>query len=167
MLTRTARVGLRPLTGLAFPYKGSLSVLNLVCTPLSRPWQARQWSGQALAVLHPQYDQNTIENLRRIRKYILTPTMLRNFSTTPIRQKEATEVSSPEDTTTDLSKRDNPEDITLGFERTEKGEAAREVDLSARLKDRSPQSEKGEVWRLLRLAGREWRTLTGFFSLIL
>ena len=50
---------------------------------------------------------------------------------------------------------------TLEFKRTEKGEAAKAVDLSARLKERSPQPEKGEVIRLLKLAGREWRILSG------
>lgn len=82
------------------------------------------------------------------------------MSTSAVKCKEAAQVNISNDPPTDLAKRENPEDMALGFKRTEKGEAAREVDLSARLKDRSA-SEKGEVIRLLRLAGREWRTLTG------
>lgn len=58
----------------------------------------------------------------------------------------------------------DPDDTSLEYKRTEKGEAAKEVDLSARLKDRSSQTEKGEVIRLLKLAAREWRTLSGISS---
>ena len=53
------------------------------------------------------------------------------------------------------------DEAPLEYKRTEKGEAAKAVDLSARLKDRSSRNEKGEVIRLLKLAGREWRTLSG------
>jgi hypothetical protein len=85
----------------------------------------------------------------------------RKLSTTRILRKE---VAAPkEDVATELSKPNPTEDISLEFKRTEKGEAAKEVDLSARLKDRSSQNDKGEVLRLLRLAGREWRTLIGTF----
>ena len=51
------------------------------------------------------------------------------------------------------------EEPDLEYKRTDKAEAAKAVDLSARLKDRNAATEKGEVLRLLKLAGREWKTL--------
>jgi hypothetical protein len=56
---------------------------------------------------------------------------------------------------------DLEENPGLEYKRTEKAEAAKSVDLSARLQDRNAAAEKGEVIRLLKLAGREWRTLSG------
>jgi hypothetical protein len=76
------------------------------------------------------------------------------LSTTRILRKDVGEVGKRT-----VPKEEPVEDHTLEFKRTEKGEAAKEVDLSARLKDRSSQAEKGEVIRLLRFASREWRTL--------
>jgi len=52
------------------------------------------------------------------------------------------------------------EEPDLDYKRTDKAEAAKAVDLSARLKDRTTATERGEVLRLLKLAGREWKTLS-------
>jgi hypothetical protein len=66
--------------------------------------------------------------------------------------------------TKSLDLEENPD---LEYKRTEKAEAAKAVDLSARLQDRSSAAEKGEVIRLLKLAGREWKTLSGTIHLSL
>jgi hypothetical protein len=84
----------------------------------------------------------------------------RSLSTTRVLQKEA-QVTPQQGISTHASEGESADEVSLEFKRTKKGEAAREVDLSARLKDRSTQSDKGEVIRLLKLAGREWRTLSG------
>jgi hypothetical protein len=55
----------------------------------------------------------------------------------------------------------NPDDVDVQFKKTEKAEAAKAVDLSARLKERNAGTETGEVFRLLRLAAREWKQLGG------
>jgi hypothetical protein len=55
---------------------------------------------------------------------------------------------------------DVEQDPNLEYRRTDKAEAAKSVDLSARLKDRNAPGEKGEVLRLLKLAAREWRSLS-------
>jgi hypothetical protein len=88
---------------------------------------------------------------------------LRCISTNRILRKEDQVTPKEGNPTAAVSKSEieTADEFSLEFERTEKGEAAREVDLSARLKDRSTQSDKGEVIRLLKLAGREWRTLSG------
>lgn len=56
--------------------------------------------------------------------------------------------------------KDLEDDPPLEYKTTHKAEAAKSVDLSARLKDRNAPNEKGEVTRLLKLAGREWKPLS-------
>ena len=90
---------------------------------------------------------------------------LRSISTNRILRKEAQATPKEGNPSAQVSQNEieAADEFSLEFKRTEKGEAAREVDLSARLKDRSTQSDKGEVVRLLKLAGREWRTLSGTY----
>jgi hypothetical protein len=92
---------------------------------------------------------------------------LRCISTNRILRKEDQATSKEGSPAAQVSKSEieATDEFSFEFKRTEKGEAAREVDLSARLKDRSTQSDKGEVVRLLKLAGREWRTLGGIHLL--
>jgi hypothetical protein len=88
---------------------------------------------------------------------------IRGLSTTRIRRKDDTAGGNVKP---DVPRDETADNTALEFQRTKKGEAAKEVDLSARLKDRSTQAEKGEVIRLLKLAAREWRTLSGMPLLV-
>lgn len=124
--------------------------------PLRGQVQLRQWSTKAIA---PQMHRQSILRVTLNTVPRIETTALRNLTTTRILNKDS---PVPKDTpVTELSNPNPADEISLEFKRTEKGEAAKEVDLSARLKDRSSQTDKGETIRLLRLAGREWRTLSG------
>ena len=159
MIARGAQAGLKPFNGLLLAQRGPQSVLRLTGASLRRNlWQRQQGVSASISTLSPRV---VFKHVYIIQHSTLASGRLRSFSSTGISRKEAAEANSPNDNTVALSSRDNPEELTLGFERTEKGEAAREVDLSARLRDRGSRSEKGEVFRLLRLAAREWRTLSG------
>lgn len=157
MLSRGSQVGIRAFQSFAAPRNGAQSMLRLSLSPLREPLQLRPLSITSSSLRTTRILPKNDYGMQECKAISVA---FRKMSTTPVKCKEAAQVNTLNDQPTDLAKRDNPEDITLGFKRTEKGEAAREVDLSARLKDRSA-SEKGEVIRLLRLAGREWRTLTG------
>jgi hypothetical protein len=88
--------------------------------------------------------------------------ILRGFSSTCVLRQEKPESNQSVGQSKPLDLEENPD---LEYKRTEKAEAAKSVDLSARLQDRSTPSEKGEVIRLLKLAGREWKTLSGITRL--
>jgi hypothetical protein len=155
-------VGLRPVSDLVGSQRAVQLVLPLARASPKYPWLGQPLGRPSLSTLVPH---STYKDAFQLQRYKACSLRVRIFSTSISQHKDAAEVSSLNDQTTDVSKRDNPEELTLAFERTEKGEAAREVDLSARLKERSSSSEKGEVIRLLRLAAREWRTLTGLTNL--
>jgi len=154
MLVQKSRIVLRAVSGLPVPVKppqyGSFLAL------FKSQVRVRQWSTTtiipfAYAPITPKLPPRIIDGIG------LRST--RCFSTTRVLKQEA---NATESTSKPLeqSKPLTPEETPFEFKRTEKGEAAKAVDLSARLKDRSSQSEKGEVTRLLKLAGREWRALT-------
>jgi hypothetical protein len=84
--------------------------------------------------------------------------ILRGFSSTCVVRQEKPEGNQSVGQTKSLVLEENPD---LEYKRTEKAEAAKAVDLSARLQDRNTPTEKGEVIRLLKLASREWKTLSG------
>lgn len=115
-------------------------------------------SATAIAPLfHPQTSRNVpIRTLIRPAFFAL-----RSLSTSEAPQRDARSGSSVVTSNEISQPPETADESALEFKRTEKGEAAKSVDLTARLKDRSVQPEKGEVIRLLKLAAREWRTLGG------
>ena len=129
--------------------------------PLKGQVQLRQlWNTNSIV---PQISRQSVFRVSLNSVSRIENSVVRNLSSTRILLKE-TATPKEVDAVTELAKPNPVEEISLEFKRTEKGEAAKEVDLSARLKDRSSQNDKGEVFRLLRLAGREWRTLSGTSS---
>jgi hypothetical protein len=156
MLLQGPRIVWKTVPAVARAFGGSQSSRYL--GPLRGQVQLRQWSTKAIA---PQINRQSVFRVTLSSMSRIEVLESRKLSTTRMLRKE---VAAPkEDVASELSKPNPTEDISLEFKRTEKGEAAKEVDLSARLKDRSSQNDKGEVLRLLRLAGREWRTLIGTF----
>lgn len=159
MLSQGQKVAWRAFPVVSSPVKGPL--LGLYLGPLIRPSHVRNlcMSPRAIALqttpicLWKPSPKSPL-GIHTIR--------FRNLSSTKVLRKEA-QVTS-EESKGATTKTEGADEFSLEFKRTEKGEAAREVDLSARLKDRSAQSDKGEVVRLLKLAGREWRTLGGTYS---
>jgi hypothetical protein len=128
--------------------------------PLKGQVQLRQlWSTNSIV---SQISRQSVFRVSLISVSRIENSAVRNLSTTRILLKQS--ATPKEDAVTELTKPNPAEEISLEFKRTEKGEAAKEVDLSARLKDRSSQNDKGEVIRLLRLASREWRALSGTSS---
>ena len=152
MLLQRSRTVLRLVSGLPSPFNSARYGLYL--GPLKYQVHVRQSSATAITPFPPLGVSRGLP-LRALTGLHVNSTRL--SSTTHVLRKDA-QPKEPE------SKADasNPaEEAPLEYKRTEKGEAAKAVDLSARLKDRSSQREKGEVIRLLKLAGREWRTLSG------
>ena len=157
MLSTTTRVGLRAFSALKVPVRNAplrsqLEIFNPVI-------QTRQWSAMPISArICTQLSENTFPRTLTV----LQQSSTRILSTARIVRQEAT---AAKDSKTVPS--ESLEESSLEFKPTLKGEAAKAVDLSARLKDRSPQGEKGETLRLLKLAAREWRMLTGnLFQLI-
>jgi hypothetical protein len=153
MLSPGSRVVYRTFFGASSPLRGPQSSRYL--GPLRRQLHVQQWTERPAVP-----NTRSILSLRTSNWSPLGPYFsFRSVSTTGILRKDVEVVRN--DGKTDGPREEILDNTTLEFERTEKGEAAKEVDLSARLKDRSSQSEKGEVIRLLKLAAREWKTLSG------
>ena len=154
MLVQRSRTLLRSVSGLPSPFKPVQAGVYLA--PLNPQAHVRPWSARAIHLQSLLQNQSNVE-LRQLNTWVFLST--RSFSSTRIAHKEdppAPKTSLPEPSSKPATV---PEETAYEFKRTEKGEAAKAVDLSARLKDRS--QEKGEVTRLLKLAAREWRTLGG------
>jgi hypothetical protein len=143
----------RTLAGASSSIRGVLSRRYL--GPLGRQVHVQQWSGRLVVPNTPSIMSLETSNGLPLGQYF----SFRSVSTTHILRKDVEVVRN--DGKANVPREEIADETTLEFERTEKGEAAKEVDLSARLKDRSTQSEKGEVIRLLKLAAREWKTLSG------
>ena len=154
MLAQRSRTVLRSVSGLPSPFKPVQAGVYLA--PLNPPVHVRQWSAKAIHLQSPLQRPLSAE-LRSLNRWTFIST--RSFSSTRIARKE--DPPAPKSNTPGQSPKpaEIPDETAYEFKRTEKGEAAKAVDLSARLKDRS--QEKGEVTRLLKLAAREWRTLGG------
>jgi hypothetical protein len=153
MLFQGSRTVLRSVSGLPLPFKPPRYGLNI--GPIKCQIHVRLRRATSITPLigirGPQI------TLRRPLNGI-TYNSVRYLSTTRVIRKDSQineSASKPEESRSDT------DEASLEYKRTEKGEAAKEVDLSARLKDRRSETEKGEVIRLLKLAAREWRTLSG------
>jgi len=154
MLSPGYRTAFRALPGVVGSVKGAQS--SLLSRSLGRYVHVRQSGARRLTSLIPS--RTTSIEPPKPPAYV-QGTIIRNLSTTRFLRKDAeTWPSTPK--SKDIIPPEAQDESGLEFKRTEKGEAAKEVDLSARLKDRNTQTEKGEVIRLLKLAGREWRTLS-------
>jgi ATP-binding cassette, subfamily B (MDR/TAP), member 10 len=143
MLVQRARIGIRVLC------KGVPPVLRIGQSVHG----ALDGRPQSLYKHNAIVSQNSVRSAPITLKYVVQLTPKRNFQTSRSLLLNQRPRKSPEE----LPEKD---DLSLDFERTEKAKAAIEVDLSARLKERNAQAEKGEIIRLLRLAAREWRTLS-------
>jgi len=144
MLVQRSRTVLRSVSGL--PFKPVVPSVHLL-----PPFHLRQSSAQTIHLQSPLPRPFTHVESTLVNRW--TFLSKRSFSSARTTRKDA----APQ--TPASSKAQVPEEPAVEFKRTEKGEAAKAVDLSARLKDRT--QEKGEVIRLLKLAAREWRTLSG------
>ena len=99
---------------------------------------------------------------------------LRRLQTSRIlREAQATKKTSEQDNNSAVKKRQftehDEEDETEGFGRTEKAAQASQLNLSARLSKEGDKggSGAGEIWRLLRIAAPEWKTLGWAFLFLL
>ena len=153
MLLQRSRVVLQSVSGLPSPFKSAQYGLDL--WHIRNQFQMRQRSASTI----PPYP------IPQTYRGLFFPGLKTGFSSHSIRYlstnrviRKDSRVNEPEGARETI-KRDQNE-TPLEYKRTEKGEAAKEVDLSARLKERSSPTEKGEVIRLLKLASREWRTLS-------
>ena len=152
MLLQRSRTVLRSAPGLPSPFKPAQC--GLYFGPLKYQVRGRELSATAITPFPHLWAS------RGLRLRILTGLHVnstRLLSTTYVRRKDA----QPKEPKTKADASEAADEAPLEYKRTEKGEAAKAVDLSARLKDKISQNEKGEVIRLLKLAGREWRTLSG------
>jgi hypothetical protein len=152
MLLQRSRAVLRSVPGLSSPFKPTRC--GLYFGPLKYQVQGRELSGTAITPFSHLWVSRELR-LRIITGLHVNSTRL--LSTTHARRKDA----QPKDPKANAEASEATDEAPLEYKRTEKGEAAKAVDLSARLKDRISQNEKGEVIRLLKLAGREWRSLSG------
>lgn len=146
---------LRSVSGLPSPFLPIQAGVRLV--PLNAPIHLRQCSARPIHLQSLLARSPTNVELTPSDRWTFIST--RSFSSTRITRQDATPTPKSAAPEPSAKPAELPEEAALEFTRTEKGEAAKAVDLSARLKDRS--QEKGEVIRLLKLAAREWRTLTG------
>ena len=165
MAVRTSMLLTRPQTKFRSLSTAISSATGVQSSLYLRPFQGyvhvRQWSTKRITFSpYSQISGNLSPSVLKTIPFVA----LQNFSTTrSFQQDSAINSSNRKLRPTSNSKR--LEETQLEFQRTIKGEAARAVDLSARLKDRSTQAEKGEVIRLLKLAGREWRALSGIIRI--
>src|SRR5436305_12619342 len=154
MLSQGPRTAWRALPACSRALNGGQAVRYL--GPLRGQAQLRQWSTISIV---PRLHRQSVFRVTWNNIPSTETSTFRNLTTTRTLNKELT---TPKDNpVTQVSNPNLAEEISLEFKRTEKAEAAKEVDLSARLKDRSSETDKGETIRLLRLAGREWKTLSG------
>lgn len=155
MLSQRSRTALRFVSGLSSSFQPGQ--YNLHVARLTNLIHVRQSSAVAIrAHAYPQISPRVpFRGLSRN-----TVSSLRYLSITPhTGQKEVEQNKGLKQGTSP----DATDDHVQDYRKTEKAEAAKVVDLSARLKDRSSKSERGEIIRLLKLAGREWRAISGMF----